>query len=103
MKSKKMRITSPSFNSSRSILPLRQIKGKGKPDPNPAVGQFGTDRAAVRFDQFLDDGQADAGAAGQARTGVVGAVEALEDIRQISCGNSPAAVGKHHLNAIRGA
>ena len=51
------------LNSSRSILQLRRIKGKCKPDPNHAVGQFGTDRAAVRFDQFLDDGQANAGAA----------------------------------------
>src|SRR5712691_7100670 len=48
--------------------------------------------ATVRGDEMLDDGQAEAGAAQLARTGLVHAIEALGDAGQISGGNAGAGV-----------
>lgn len=39
--------------------------------------------ASMRFDQLSDDGQAQAGASGQARAGLIGPVKTLEHVRQV--------------------
>ena len=74
------------------MLP-RQVDGEDGPAPR-AVG--GADAAAVQLDQVLDDGEAEAGAAGIALAAgarLVDAVEALEDARQVGVGNAAALVG----------
>ena len=55
-------------------------------------GAFGPDAAAVGFDQLLDDGQAEAGAAGGAGARIVDAVEAFEDEREMFGRDAGAAI-----------
>src|SRR5271157_6266875 len=53
---------------------------------------FGPDASAVGQDDVLDDGQAEAGAAGLAGTGFVDAVEALKDAIEVFGGDAGAEV-----------
>src|SRR5688572_22919457 len=74
-----------------SILSLGLRKCHGK--QGPTVAPVGGRRfAAVEFDQVLDDGKAEAGAAG-ARPRLVDAVEALEHAPEILRWNTRTGVG----------
>ena len=46
-----------------SVCPAELVDWEVEPDLGSAIDKFGTDRAAVGLDQFLNDGQANAGAA----------------------------------------
>lgn len=60
------------------------------------------DVAAVGFGQCLGDGQSDARASAASVAGGIGAVEPLEDVRQVFGGDALAVVGdgEDHIGAV---
>src|SRR5215831_9370459 len=70
-------------------------EGEGEGEDGAAV-IFALDRdlAAVGLDDMLDDGEAQARAAGLARAGLVHAVETFEDARQVLGHDADAGVGR---------
>ena len=76
-----------------SLEPLGCASGQREVEVS-AVAQFafGPDASAVGLDDVLDDGQAQAGAAGLAGAGFVNAVEALEDAVEVLGGDAGAEV-----------
>ncbi len=68
--------------------------------PTPRV-LSGLDAAAVRFDEVLDDGEAEARPAERPRAGGVHPVEPLEDARQVFAGDADPGVADLDLDAAR--
>lgn len=73
-----------------------------KPDAGFSKAAVGADFTAVGLNQLLDDGQADAGAAGIAGAGRVGREESFKNKRQILLGNAWSAVDKIDSNRLCG-
>jgi hypothetical protein len=67
--------------------------GQFEPDHDPFAGYIGAYSAAVGLNQFLDDGQADSGAAVLSRAGFFTAVKALKKEGQVFRSQIPALVG----------
>src|ERR1035441_6654226 len=87
----------PGSSVRRSSAPLSQRQAQHN---RRALPQFalGVDRAAVRLDDVLHDGQPEPGAAGRAAPALVDPVKALENMGQVIRRNAGAVVGHAHLH-----
>ena len=75
----------------------RQRKAKGATPAGPSA--FSPDLPSMRFDQVLDDGQANAAATPNSAAGLVHPVKAAEQVGQVLWGdaNPSIANGKYYL------
>jgi hypothetical protein len=77
---------------------------QGQPDGERGPGSFlapHRDRAAVRGDDVLGDGQAQAGPAGGPGPGRIHPVEPLEDALEVALGDADALIGDADLGRVR--
>lgn len=66
-----------------------------------AESAFGFDQATMQVHDPARDGEAQTGAAGLARAGLIGAVEALENVRQVFFADADATIADFNSGASR--
>ena len=81
-----------------SIYPWGGTRGKLEPDMDGAIEQFSAHRASMGLDQFLDDGQTDAGSAVLPRARLFPPVKTLKYKGKISFGNFPNGIAENNLD-----